>query len=221
MRPIRIMVVYDHQVVREGLHGMLDEEDDLEVVGDAKNGQEAVEKAGDLRPDVIVMDLQMPELDGGAAMRQIRADNPEVKFVVMTTYSTDEHVLMGVEAGADAFLLKDAVSEELFEAIRTVHSGGSYFQPAVATRIAQRFVELSQQSRRSRDPRALTERELGVLDLVARGTSNKRIAAQLSITERTAKAHVTSILQKLGASDRAEAVAVALQRGFLKGDPTA
>ena len=213
MDTIKILVADDHLVVREGLCGMLNDEDDLEVIGQADNGAAAVDSARELNPDVVVMDLQMPELNGGQAMQQIRAENPDAKFVVLTTYDSDHYILMGIEGGANAFLLKDTPRQTLFDAIRTVHRGQQYLQPKVASKVLARFVELA---RKSQDSETLSDRELEVLRLIADGLSNKRIGVQLSITERTVKKHVTNILQKLGVGSRSEALAQALHRGLIK-----
>jgi DNA-binding NarL/FixJ family response regulator len=146
MESIRVLIADDHSVVREGLSAMLSKQADIQVVGEAENGQEAVAKARELRPDIVLMDLRMPEVDGVAAMRRIRAENADIKFIVLTTYDTDEYIFPGIEAGARAYLLKDAPREELFRAIRAVFKGESVIEPAVAGRVLDRFAELSRQS---------------------------------------------------------------------------
>lgn len=213
METIRILVADDHLIVREGVSSMLNEEEDFDVIAQAQDGADAVQKARELQPDVAILDLQMPELNGGQAMQIIRTESPNTKFVVLTMYDSDEYILMGLEAGADAFLLKDTPRDTLFQAVRAVHRGEQLFQSRVASKVATRFVQLSRQAR---DTTTLSERELEVLKLVAQGASNKKIASQLSISERTAKKHITSILQKLDVCSRAEALAKALQQGIVK-----
>jgi DNA-binding NarL/FixJ family response regulator len=210
---IRILVVDDHPVVREGLAGMLSTQPDLEVVGEASGGVEAVRLARELQPDVILMDLQMPDLDGAEAIERIRTANPDARVVVLTAYDTDERILSAVQAGAQGYLLKGAPREELFRALRVVHSGESLIQPVVASRLLQR---VSSMMRPEPPGEALTARELEVLQLLARGQRNKEIANELFITERTVKFHVGVILSKLGVSTRTEAVTRALQRGLVK-----
>ncbi len=210
---IKILIADDHPVVREGLSAMLSKEYDIQVVGEAENGTEAIKKASELQPDVVLMDLRMPELDGVEAMRQIRVKNPEMKFIVLTTYDNDEYIFKGIEAGARAYLLKDAPREELFEAIRAVYKGESLIQPAVAGKVLDRFAELSRQVQ---VPEALSGREVEVLDLMAKGAANKLIAATLSIGESTVKTHIQSIFQKLGVGDRTEAVTQAIKKGIIR-----
>jgi DNA-binding NarL/FixJ family response regulator len=210
---IKVMIADDHPVVREGLSAMLNKEPDIQVVGEAENGAEAVKKASEFQPEIVLMDLRMPEVDGVEAMRQIRAKNPEMKFIVLTTYDNDEYIFKGIEAGARAYLLKDAPREELFKAIRAVHKGESLIQPAVAGRLLDRFSELSRQVQ---VPDALSERELEVLNLMAKGAVNKLIAASLSIGESTVKTHIQTIFQKLGVSDRTEAVTQAIKKGIIR-----
>ena len=213
MATIRLMIADDHPVVREGLAAMLNRQADIEVVGEAENGREAIEQARRLRPDVILMDLRMPEVDGVEAMRRISVESPETRFIVLTTYDNDEFIFKGIEAGARAYLLKDAPREELFKAIRAVHRGESLIQPAVAGKVLDRFAELSRQVQA---PDALSEREIEVIRLMADGAANKEIAAGLSISGSTVKTHIQAIFQKLGASDRTEAVMQALRKGIIR-----
>ncbi|MFC1929859.1 response regulator [Chloroflexota bacterium] len=209
---IRIMITDDHPVVREGLSAMLSSEQDFEVVGEAVNGKEAIEKARNLKPDVALMDLRMPEVDGVEAMRQIRLDNPDVKFIVLTTYDNDEYIFRGIEAGARAYLLKDSPREEMFRAIRVVSEGGSLIEPAVAGKVLDRFAQLSRQVQ---VPESLSEREVEVLRLIAKGYGNKIIATSLSISESTVKTHIQSIFNKLEVNDRTEAVTEAIKKGII------
>lgn len=213
MEAIKILIADDHPVVREGLSAMLDKEQDIQVVGEAENGVEAVSKAKALKPDIVLMDLRMPQLDGVEAMRQIRTENPGIKFIVLTTYDNDEYIFKGIEAGARAYLLKDAPREELFKAIRAVYRGESLIQPAVAGKVLDRFAELSRQAQ---VPEALSEREIEVLKLMAKGAANKEIAAELFITESTVKSHIANIFQKLEVNDRTEAVTQAIRKGIIR-----
>ena len=210
---IKILIADDHPVVREGLSAMLSKEKEIQVVGEAENGTEAIRKARELQPDIILMDLRMPEVDGVEAMRQIRVKNPDMKFIVLTTYDNDEYIFKGIEAGARAYLLKDAPREELFKAIRAVYKGESLIQPAVAGKVLDRFAELS---REAQAPDVLSERELEVLNLMAKGAANKFIATTLSIGESTVKTHIQSIFQKLRVGDRTEAVTQAIKKGIIK-----
>lgn len=213
MDAINILIVDDHPVVREGIGAMLKKEPDFKIVGEACNGLEAVEKARELSPDVVLMDLRMPELDGVEAISRIRQEKPEVKFIILTTYSDDEYIFKGIAAGARAYLLKDAPRDELFKAIRAVSRGESLIQPVVASRVLDRLAELS---RKNPTAESLSDREVEVLKLMAKGVSNKDIADQLSITQSTVKTHITSIFQKLDVTTRTEAVTTALKRGIIQ-----
>jgi DNA-binding NarL/FixJ family response regulator len=213
MESIKILIVDDHTVVRDGLTTMFGREQEFTVVGQAKNGLEAVERARALQPDIILMDLRMPELDGVSAMRQIGAEAAAIKFIVLTTYDSDEYIFDAIEAGARGYLLKDASREELFEAVRAVHRGESLIEPGVAAKVLDRFSELSRQAG---ETTVLSEREVDVLKLLAGGRANKEIAASLSISESTVKTHVANIFQKLDVNGRTEAVTEALQRGIIK-----
>jgi len=210
---IRILIVDDHPVVREGIGSMLKREPDFKIVGEATNGLEAIEKVRELSPDIVLMDLRMPELDGVEAMIRIRAEKPEVKFIILTTFSDDEYIFRGIAAGARAYLLKDAPRAELFSAIRTVSKGESQIQPVVASRVLDKLAELSK-----KPPAAetLSDRETEVLKLMAKGVSNKELADQLSITQSTVKTHITSIFQKLNVTTRTEAVTTALRKGIIQ-----
>jgi len=213
LEEIKILIVDDHPVVREGIGSMLKREPDFKIVGEASNGLEAIEKVRELIPDVVLMDLRMPELDGVEAITRIRAEKPEVKFIILTTYSDDEYIFKGLAAGARAYLLKDAPRDQLFKAIRAVSQGESLIQPVVASRVLDKLAELSKKSPSSE---TLSEREIEVLGLMAKGASNKDIGDQLSITQSTVKTHITSIFQKLNVATRTEAVTTALRRGIIQ-----
>ncbi len=212
MSTIRVMIVDDHTVVRDGVATMLGRQDDISVVGEAANGQEAIDIAKSLNPDVILMDLRMPVMDGVEAMHHIRKDNQEVKFIVLTTFDTDEYIFHAIEVGAKGFLLKDASREELFEAVRAVHRGESLVQPGVAARLLDRFAEMS---RPTPTDSLLSTRELEVVQLMSTGAANKEIAVSLSISESTVKTHVANIFQKLDVNDRTGAVTTAVQKGII------
>jgi DNA-binding NarL/FixJ family response regulator len=211
---IKILIADDHPVVREGLISMIKREPDFQVVGEATNGIEAVKRTRELKPDIVLMDLRMPELDGVEAIRQISSFEPATKFIILTTFSDDEYIFRGIEVGARAYLLKDAPREDLFKAIRAVYRGESLIQPVVASKILNRFAELSKQAQAPAE--LLSEREIEVLKLVAKGNANKEIAAELNITDSTVKTHVSSIFQKLNAKDRTDAVMQAVKRGIIK-----
>jgi DNA-binding NarL/FixJ family response regulator len=207
---IRVLVVDDHPVVRDGLRGMLSGEPDLEVVGDAPNGLVATALVERLAPDVVLMDLRMPELDGVTATARIRAAFPGVHVLVLTTYDTDADITRAIEAGATGYLLKDTPRDELFRAVRAAARGESVLAPAVAARL---MVQM-----RAPALQPLSARELEVLELVARGCSNREAAAVLFLSEATIKTHLLHVFAKLGVDDRTAAVTVALERGLLRLD---
>ncbi|MBE7471063.1 MAG: DNA-binding response regulator [Anaerolineae bacterium] len=210
--PIRILVADDHPVVRDGLVAILGTQPDFEIVGEAGTGAEAVERARELRPDVMLLDLEMPELDGVEVLRRLSQSNPEIRVIVFTAFDTDERILGAVQAGAQGYLLKGAPRKELFDAVRVVRAGGSLLQPVVASKLLRQVSHPAQVN----EVEALTLRELEVLRLVAQGLQNKEIAAALVISERTVKFHVSSIMGKLGAGNRTEAVRLATQQGLIE-----
>jgi NarL family two-component system response regulator YdfI len=207
---IRVLIADDHLVVREGLSAILEAAEDMVPVGEATDGAEAVELTGELAPDVVLMDLRMPNVDGIEAIQQIKDRYPAVEIVILTTYDDDEYIVRGLRAGARGYLLKDTGRKVLFEAIRAAARGESLLPQAVLEKVVAHLAE----PRPAKTGR-LSEREGEVLALMARGAANKEIAARLHITERTVKAHVTSIFNKLGVNSRTEAVAVALRSGLL------
>ncbi len=207
---IRILVADDHPVVRDGLVAILSTQADFQVVGEAADGHEVIRQAESLRPDVILLDLEMPAMDGVEALQRLRADGNAARVLVFTVFDTDERILGAVRAGAQGYLLKGAPREEIFRAVRVVHAGGSLLEPVIASKLLHQVMR--EQS--SPEP-ALTPRELAVLRLLARGLQNKEIANELTISERTVKFHVTAVLHKLGAGNRTEAVTLAAQRGLI------
>jgi DNA-binding NarL/FixJ family response regulator len=218
MPPIRILLADDQALFREGLHTLLSVQAGLEVVGEAGNGEEAVRLATTLRPDVVLMDLQMPVLDGVAATRQLHVACPACRVIVLTTFDDDESVFDGLRAGAMGYLLKDTPSAKLVEAIRAAARGESFLEPSVAAKVVAEFTRLSAApGPAAAQPLAepLSERELEVLRLVGQGASNKEIAATLYIAEGTAKNHLTNILGKLGVTDRTQAALKAKELGLI------
>ena len=201
---IRILTVDDHPMLREGIASLVASQSDMELVAEASTGHEALDKFRDHRPDLTLMDLQMPDMDGIEAMVAIRGEFPEARIIVLTTYKGDVQVLRALKAGARAYLLKGLLRKELLETIRAVHRGEKRIPPEVAAVLADHVVD-----------EALTPREIDVLRLIAGGNANKLIGDQLSITEETVKGYVKTILSKLGAKDRTHAVTVALKRGII------
>ena len=208
---IRVLVVDDHAIVRKGICALLATEPGIEVVGEAKEGQEAVGKTARLQPEVVLMDLVMPGMDGLEAIRRILADQPAVRILVLTSFAGDDKVFAAIRAGALGYLLKDSGPEELIQAIKQVHGGQSSLHPTIARRLLQ---ELSHGSDRPGKAETLTEREVEVLRLVARGQSNDEIARQLSISEATVRTHVSNILAKLSLDSRTQAALYALREGL-------
>ena len=208
---IRVLVVDDHPVVRHGLMAILRWERELELVGEAADGAEAVRLILEQQPDVVLLDLRLPKLSGIEVMRQVRPHVPHTRFLVLTTYDTDEYIAPALAAGAQGYLLKDAEPEELTRAIKELARGGATLEPKVAARVLGHLAEDEPND-------ALSDREMEVLGLLPGGHSNKAIAVQLGLSENTVKSHISHIFSKLGVQTRAEAVSVAMQRGLLPVD---
>jgi len=204
-RPIRVLLADDHPVVREGLAAMINRRADMAVVAEAINGREAVQLFGSQKPDVALIDLRMPEMDGLEAIEALCQQFPAARIIVLTTFDDDEDVYRALRAGAKGYLLKDAPRDQLLECIRSVHQGNTFVPSGVATKLAERVSSTE-----------LTARELGVLRLIAEGKANKEIGSALSVAESTVKVHVNNILRKLGASGRTEAVTFAIKRGLVR-----
>ena len=202
---IRILAVDDHALVRDGIAGLIGVQPDMVLAGDASNGREAIQQYRMLRPDVTLMDLQMPEMNGIEALIAIRNEFPDAKVIVLTTYTGDVQILRALKAGAQAYLLKNTLHKELLETIRAVHAGKKSLSPEASYEIAEHATD-----------DALTPAEIAVLRLIAAGNANKQIADQLSITEETVKSRVKNILSKLGANDRTHAAMIGLKRGIIE-----
>lgn len=211
--PIRILVADDHPVVRDGLIAILSTQADFEIIGTAGDGRETLEQVSALNPDVLLLDLEMPVMDGVETLRHLRDSRAAVRTIVFTAFDTDERIVNAVQAGAQGYLLKGVPREDIFNAIRVVHAGGSLLQPVVASKLLR---QVSAERKPAPEMDALTPREQHVLKLLAQGLQNKEIAVELVITERTVKFYVSSILSKLGVGNRTEAVTAAVQRGLVK-----
>jgi two-component system, NarL family, response regulator LiaR len=211
---IRILIVDDHPVVRDGLAAVLETQPDFELAGQASHGEEALQKAAELRPDVVLLDLEMPGMDGVEILQALRLSHHEINTIVFTAFDSDERIIGALRAGAQGYLLKGAPREDLYRAIRTVSSGGSLLQPVVAKRLLKHVAGPNRPLEAGAG--RLTAREAQVLNLVAKGMTNKAIAAKLVVSERTVKFHVSSILRKLEAGNRTEAVSMAAQKGLIE-----
>lgn len=215
--PIRVLLVDDQKLMRQGLRVLLELEPDLEVAGEAEDGQEALEAYARLEPDVVLMDIRMPGMDGVEAAWRLRERWPEARVVILTTFDDDEYIFEGLRAGALGYLLKDVSGEELAEAVRTVAEGGALIEPSVARKVVAEFARLAPPARSPGEglPEPLTEREQEVVALLASGLTNREIAARLHLAEGTVKNYVSSILQKLGVRDRTQAAVRARELGIV------
>jgi NarL family two-component system response regulator LiaR len=209
--PIRVLIVDDHAIVRKGIRALLVEVEYIDVIGEAGNGQDAVALAGDLRPDVILMDLVMPGMDGLEAIRQITSRQDHARILVLTSFASDDKVFPAIKAGALGYLLKDSEPADLLRAIQQVHRGEPSLHPTIAIKVLQ---EMQHPSRRPPTPDPLTDRELQVLRLVAKGLGNQEIAEQLVVTEATVRSHVSNVLGKLHLANRVQATLYALEEGI-------
>jgi NarL family two-component system response regulator LiaR len=217
---IRILLVDDHAVVRQGTRELLEQQEDLEVIGEASDGREAVQLALQTRPDVVVMDFSMPELNGIEATRQIKAVAPNIAVLVLTAYDSDQYIFAFLAAGAAGYLLKDVSVDQLIRAIRAVYAGESMLHPAITRKVISHFAQTEQRGKPSGGVEQITERELGVLKLAAQGLSNRDIAQQLGISVRTAQTHLSNVFNKIGVGSRTEAVMYALRQGLITLEDT-
>jgi DNA-binding NarL/FixJ family response regulator len=208
MKKIKILIADDHAIVRAGIRGLLETQPDFEVISEVENGKNAVEQAHKLQPNIVLVDLRMPEMDGVTAIVKIKAQHPEIHILVLTTYDTDADIVRAVDAGATGYLLKDVPRDELFRAVRATAKGETILASSVAARLMGKI--------RSRGDEPLTAREIDVLLLVARGATNQKVADSLSISKSTVKSHLIQICNKLGVSDRTAAVTTALERGIIR-----
>jgi len=223
MNRIRVLLADDQSLFREGLRTLLSVQPDFEVVGEAANGAEALTLAATLRPQVVLMDVHMPTLDGVTATRRLRQAQPDCRVIMLTTFDDDEYVFDGLRAGAVGYLLKDTPSEKLFEAIRAAARGESFLEPSVAAKVVAEFARLSNApsvtpavpAKKIESPNDLSDREMEIVRLLARGLSNREIAEQLVITEGTVKNHVSNVLSKMNVRDRTQAVLKAKENGWV------
>jgi DNA-binding NarL/FixJ family response regulator len=215
MSPIRVLLADDHRMFRQGLRELLERKPQFEVVGEASTGREVLARAAELRPDVVLLDIQMPEVDGVAAARQLAQAHPEIKIIMLTMYRQDQHLFEAIKAGARAYLLKDADAEELVDVIERVHRGEAALDPAVTLRVFNEFRRMSTEQ----DMDQLTEREREILQLLTAGHDNRTIAGRLHLSEKTVGNRLSEIFQKLGVNNRTQAALVAVQRGLIPPAP--
>lgn len=206
---IKIIIVDDHPIVRDGLNAVLSTQKDFEVIGEAGNGEEAIKLYQNLKPDVILLDLEMPVIDGLETINKLTVTNPEVKIIVLTVFDTDDRIISAIKAGARGYLIKDEPRDKIFNAVRVVYQGGSLIDPLMISKI------INKNDNDNKNEEKLTEREMEVLKLMSEGLLNKQISGQLFISERTVKFHVSSILTKLNAGNRTEAVSIAVHKGLV------
>ena len=220
MDTIKVLLADDHAVVRQGTRELLEQQEDLEVVAEASDGQEAVQLALKERPDVVVMDFAMPKLNGIEATRQIKAVAPNIAVLVLTAYDSEQYIFAFLAAGAAGYLLKDVSVDQLVRAIRSVHAGESILHPAITRKVINRFARPEESHRAPTGPETITERELEVLKLAARGLSNRDIALQLGISVRTVQTHLSNVFNKMGVGSRTEAVMLGLRQGIITLEDT-
>jgi len=217
---IRILLADDHAVVRQGTRELLEQQEDLEVVAEACDGKEAVQLALKERPDVLIMDFAMPKLNGIEATRHIKAVAPNIAILVLTAYDSEQYVFAFLEAGAAGYLLKDVSVNQLVDAIRAVHAGESILHPSITRKVINRFARPEEARKTTHDPDQITERELEVLRLAARGQSNRDIARELDISIRTVQTHLSNVFNKMGVGSRTEAVMYGLRKGLITLEDT-
>jgi NarL family two-component system response regulator LiaR len=220
MEKIRILLADDHVLVRQGTRELLEQEDDMEVVAEAGDGEEAVRLTHSQRPDVVVMDISMPKLNGIEATQQIKARHPATTVLVLTAYDDDQYVFALLEAGAAGYLLKDVQASELIKAVRAVHTGESILHPAIARKVINRFAQPTDRRAEKDAMEQLTEREMEVLKLAAKGMTNQEIAHELVISVRTVQVHLSNVFSKMGVGSRTEAVLHALREGWITLEDT-
>lgn len=216
MSKIKVLLVDDHTLLRQGLRKLLELEPSLEVVGEGGNGKEALEKAKDLQPDVILLDINMPGMNGVEATSLLKQTQPELKIIILTIHKDDEYIFEAIKAGASGYILKDVETKELIKAIQTAAAGESIIDPALASRLFQEFSRLSHKGPREALIQTLTEREKEILSLLVQGFSNRDLAQALFISEKTVKNHISNIFRKMEVSDRTQAVVKALKMGLVK-----
>lgn len=215
MAPLRLLLADDHRIFRQGLRELIERKTDFEVVGEAATGREVLDQVETLRPNVVLLDIQMPEMDGVEVARQLGRTHPEVKLIMLTMYRQDEHLFEAIKAGARAYLLKDTDAEELISVIRRVHSGEAVLDPGVTGRVFDEFKRLSAGAA-PRVESPLSERELEIVELLVEGCDNRTIANRLYLSEKTVGNRMSEIFQKLGVTNRTQAALVAVERGLLK-----
>ncbi|MDD2485436.1 MAG: response regulator transcription factor [bacterium] len=218
MDGIRLLIADDHPLMREGIQRVLSEAGDISVIGVAKNGMDAVEMARSLDPDVIIMDISMPELSGVEATRQIKKECPRVAVLILTVYQDNEHIFEAIKAGASGYILKDIVAERLVEAVRMASVGEALVEPTIASKLLEEFSNISNYREAANVFDELTTREIEILQAIADGHGNKDVAASLFISEKTVKNHLSNIFKKLQVNDRTQAVLLALRRGLINMD---
>jgi len=221
MNKIRVLIADDHALFREGTHSLIDHEKDMEVVGEASDGEETVKLVKELHPHLVLMDIAMPRVNGIEATRRIKTDNPATAVLILTAYDNDQYIVALLEAGAAGYLLKNVSGSDLVNAIRSVHAGEAVLHPTIAQKVFSRLGESSRSAEEPAQPAELSEREMEILKLAAKGMSNQDIAAQLYLSRRTVQAHLANIFRKIDVGSRTEAVLQALRKGWVGLDDLA